>query len=150
MLQIRVHIGSQTLQLSDPEGGLVQTYAVSTSAYGVGTEPGSNKTPTGRFVICEKIGAGAPAGEIFVARIATGKFGREEDDADHVQTRILRLDGLDDENSNTKDRFIYIHGTNAERALGTPSSHGCVRMANDDVIDLFNRVEVGTPVSIAQ
>ncbi len=148
MLQIRVLIPAQTLELLDDSGSLVKRYVISTSAFGLGSEPGSNKTPTGHFLICEKIGTGAPAGEIFVGRIPTGRFGAEEDPEDHVQTRILWLDGQEPENSNTKARYIYIHGTNAESRLGTPASHGCVRMSNAEVIDLYDRVEVGSAVFI--
>lgn len=89
-------------------------------------------------------------GEIFVARVATGKKGTPEDETDHVQTRILWLEGLDPENLNTHSRYIYIHGTNAEHSLGTPSSHGCVRMSNSDVVELFDSVEIGTPVYIEE
>jgi lipoprotein-anchoring transpeptidase ErfK/SrfK len=148
MLQIRVHIPSQTLDVFDATETLLKRYVISTSAFGVGTEPGSQKTPPGRFVISDKIGDGAPLGEIFVARVPTGRTGQETDTADHVQTRILWLDGQDLDNANTKSRYIYIHGTNAESLLGTPSSHGCVRMSNTDVVDLFDRVCVGTPVQI--
>ena len=80
----------------------------------------------------------------------TGRFGAEGDEHDHVQTRILWLEGLDAENANTLDRYIYIHGTNAESQLGTPASHGCVRMNNDDIIDLYARVPAGTEVEIAE
>ena len=146
-MQIRIHIPSQTLDLLD-DTGLVRRYVVSTSRFGLGTEPGSNRTPTGRFRIAEKIGAGALPGEIFISRVPTGNFGREGDEKDHVQTRILWLDGLDPENANTFERYIYIHGTNAESQLGTPVSYGCVRMSNDDVCDLFDRAETGTPVQI--
>ena len=97
-----------------------------------------------------KWGEGAPLGEIFVSRQATGRKGAPEDDADHVQTRILWLEGMDPENQNTHSRYIYIHGTNAEGALGTPSSHGCVRMSNADVVELFDRVEIGTRVRIVE
>lgn len=150
MLQIRVDVSTQTLSLEDAEGTTLKRYTISTSAYGTGTEPGSNKTPTGRFMVCEKIGDGTPAGGVFVGRIPTGEFGNEKDTADHVQTRILWLHGLESENANTKSRYIYIHGTNAEGLLGTPASHGCVRMSNLDVIDLFDRVDVGTEVFISQ
>jgi L,D-transpeptidase YbiS len=147
-MQIRVHIPSQTLDLLDASGTLLRRYPVSTSKFGIGSEEGSFKTPTGRFQIAEKHGAGAPEGEIFVGRIATGRVGIEGEEGDHVQTRILWLDGLDPENANTKSRYIYLHGTNWERLLGTPASHGCVRLANTDIIDLFNQVPVGTPVTI--
>ena len=80
----------------------------------------------------------------------TGRFGAEGDGHDHVQTRILWLEGLDAENANTLDRYIYIHGTNAESQLGTPASHGCVRMNNEDIIDLYGRVPAGTEVEIAE
>jgi lipoprotein-anchoring transpeptidase ErfK/SrfK len=85
---------------------------------------------------------------IFKARQPTGAIGSAADEADHVQTRILWLDGLDADNANTKDRYIYIHGTNAEHLIGTPASHGCVRLTNHDVIDLFDAVPEGTEVVI--
>ena len=112
------------------------------------TAPGSNQTPTGNFRIAEKVGDEAPAGMIFESRVPTGKFGKPDDTEDRVQTRILWLECTDPDNTHTKDRYIYIHGTNAEHHLGIPASHGCVRMANEDVIDLYARVEVGTPMVI--
>ena len=146
-MQIRVHVPSQTLDLLDGEA-LIRRYVVSTSRFGLGSDPGSNKTPVGTFRIREKHGDGAPPGEIFVSREPTGRFGEEGDDHDHVQTRILWLDGIEPQNANTYDRYIYIHGTNAESKLGTPASMGCVRMHNVDVIDLYDRVEIGTLVEI--
>ncbi|MBX9578138.1 MAG: L,D-transpeptidase [Chthoniobacterales bacterium] len=68
---------------------------------------------------------------------------------DHILTRILWLDGLDSENTNTHDRYIYIHGTNQENLIGTPASHGCIRLRNTDMIALFDAVEVGDRVEIA-
>jgi hypothetical protein len=112
-MRILVHIPSQTLELFDDAGVLLQRYRVSTSRFGLGTEPGSHKTPTGCFRVAEKHGEGQPLGMIFVSRQATGRFGEECDDHDHVQTRILWLEGLDPENANTFSRYIYIHGTNA-------------------------------------
>lgn len=147
-MQIRVNVPSQTLDLLDEQGATVRCYAISTSRFGIGSEPGSYKTPAGRFRISDKIGDGAQPGEIFISREATGKFGQEGDEKDHVQTRILWLDGLEPENANTHDRYVYIHGTNAESQLGTPASYGCVRMNNLDVIDLYDRVAVDTPVEI--
>lgn len=148
-MRIFVHVPSQTLDLLDDSGTLLRRYVCSTSQYGLGSEPGSNKTPTGRFRIAEKQGDGAAPGIIFKSRVASEDIGREDDEHDHVQTRILWLDGLDPENANTKERYIYIHGTNAESKLGTPASHGCVRLGNADVIDLYDKVPIGTEVIIS-
>ena len=106
------------------------------------------KTPTGRFRIAEKIGDGMPPGTVFKSRRpvrVTKKLLREED---LVMTRILWLDGLDPGNANTHERFIYIHGTNHEESLGKPASHGCIRMRNSELLDLFELVDPGTPVVI--
>ncbi len=106
------------------------------------------KTPTGRFRISEKIGDGMPLGTVFKSRRpvkVTKKLLRDED---LVMTRILWLDGLDPGNANTHERFIYIHGTNHEESLGEPASHGCIRMRNSDLLELYERVEIGTPVAI--
>ncbi len=146
-MQIRIHIPSQTLDLLDGDT-LLRRYVVSTSRFGLGSEPGSNRTPTGNFRIAEMHGGDAAQGEILVGRERTGRTGEEGDDHDHVQTRIIWLDGIEEENANTKERYIYIHGTNAESHLGTPASMGCVRMSNSDVADLFARVEPGMPVEI--
>jgi lipoprotein-anchoring transpeptidase ErfK/SrfK len=106
------------------------------------------KTPTGRFRVGEKIGRGMPVGTVFKSRRrvkATAKLLGEED---LIMTRILWLEGLDPDNSNTHGRFIYIHGTNHEESLGKPASHGCIRMKNTDVLELYDLVDVGTPVVI--
>lgn len=147
-MRILVHVPSQTLDLLDETGALLRRYACSTSQFGLGFEPGSNRTPTGKFRVAEKHGHDAPAGMIFKARQPTGEFGTPTDEGDHVQTRILWLDGLSAENANTKERYIYIHGTNAEHLLGTPASHGCVRLSNEDAIALFESVPEGTEVVI--
>ena len=147
-MRILVHVPSQTLDLLDDSGVLLRRYACSTSKFGLGCEPGSNRTPTGKFRVAEKHGHDAPAGMIFKGRQPTGEIGRSEDDGDHVQTRILWLDGLDADNANSKERYIYIHGTNAEHLLGTPASHGCVRLSNHDMIDLFEAVREETEVVI--
>ncbi|SRR5581483_3364890 len=144
---IHVSIANQTMELR--EGGKVlRTFPVSTSLFGIGSEPGSFKTPPGRFEIAEKIGHDAPAGMVFKSRVPTGEIGGEENPDDLVQSRILWLHGLDEENANTRERYIYIHGTNHEDDIGTAASHGCVRMRNADVIELFDAVEQGTQVFI--
>ena len=147
-MRILVHVPSQTLDLFDDTGKLLRRYVCSTSKYGLGFEPGSNKTPTGRFQVAEKHGHDAEAGMIFRSRKATGEYGTPRDECDRVQTRILWLDGVEPENANTKDRYIYIHGTNAEHHLGTPASHGCVRLSDADVTDLFDLVPEGVEVVI--
>ena len=141
---IHISIGRQRLEL--PHMG--RSYPVSTSQFGLGTEEGSFKTPPGRFEIAEKIGAGAPPGAVFKSRVATGALGDPADPEDLVQTRILWLHGLEPENANTRGRYIYIHGTNHEEEIGTPASHGCVRMRNSDIAELFELVAEGTPVTI--
>jgi lipoprotein-anchoring transpeptidase ErfK/SrfK len=146
-MRIYVHVPSQTLDLLDGDT-VVRRYVVSTSRYGLGSESGSNKTPTGRFRIAEKHGDDAEPGMIFVSRESTGTFGKADDPKDHVQTRILWLEGLEPANANTYERYVYIHGTNAEGKLGVPASEGCVRMNNDDIVDLYERVEPGTEVTI--
>jgi L,D-transpeptidase YbiS len=146
-MRIVVHVPSQTLDVIEGDE-VVRRYAISTSRYGLGSEPGSNKTPLGRFRVAEKHGDGAEPGSIFVSRQPTGDFGTADDPKDHVQTRILWLDGLEPQNANTYDRYVYIHGTNAESRLGTPASEGCIRMSNSDVIDLYDRVPVGVEVFI--
>jgi lipoprotein-anchoring transpeptidase ErfK/SrfK len=131
------------------EGKVVTaTWPVSTSRFGLGFEEGSFRTPTGCFRIAEKIGDGAPAGMIFRSRIATGKVADQGGEEDLVLTRILWLEGLDPHNANTRQRYIYIHGTNQEHLIGTPASHGCIRLRNNDMIDLFDRVNEGTHVEI--
>ena len=148
-MHIEVTVSDQTLQLKEGET-VVKTYTISTSKFGLGTTEGSNCTPLGRFLISERIGAGAPKGTIFRSRQPAGTWTPSQvTEDDLVLTRILWLEGTDPDNANTKARYIYIHGTNQEELLGTPASHGCVRMSNDDVIDLFEQVDTGTGVHIA-
>lgn len=144
---IHVSIADQTLELRE-NGELLQTFPISTSAFGLGSEPGSMKTPLGEFEIAEKIGHGALPGAVFKSRIPTGEIGTEDHPDDLVQTRILWLHGLQEHNANSRDRYIYIHGTNQESKIGTAASHGCIRMRNEDVISLFDAVEPGTKVFI--
>ena len=146
--KILILIAHQRLELHDENGRLLKSYPISTSSRGIGTEPGSFKTPTGRFSISEKIGEGSPLWAVFKNRIFTGTIGSIENSEDLVLTRILWLHGLESQNANTHDRYIYIHGTNHESALGTPASHGCIRMSNADVMELFNAVHEGTEVQI--
>lgn len=142
-----VDVGRQRADLLE-DGIVTASWDVSTSRFGLGTEEGSFRTPTGRFRICEKIGDGAPLWGIFKSRIPTGAIALPGGEEDLVLTRILWLEGLDPENANTRGRYIYFHGTNREDLIGTPASHGCIRLRNDEMAGLFDRVEEGTPVEI--
>jgi len=132
----------------------VKIYPVSTSKYGIGNQAGSNKTPLGLHQIKKKIGDGAPQGMIFKARQQTGRIANiNAEIGDFVTTRIMWLSGLEPgKNSGRRidsyKRYIYIHGTAEENKIGQTASHGCVRMYNSDVIDLFDRVTEGTEVYI--
>jgi L,D-transpeptidase YbiS len=145
--KIHISIGRQRLTLKRGRKTL-RAYPISTSRFGPGSEGGSLKTPLGKFRVAEKIGHGAPAGTIFKSRVALKPDDPLPDTDDFVTSRILWLDGLQEHNANTRDRFIYIHGTKHENKIGTPDSHGCIRMRNDDVIELFDLVEKDTPVVI--
>ena len=138
----------QTLDLYT-NGTLSRTFDISTGEKGMGFAEGSFRTPTGHFVIAEKIGEGAPLYTKFKARVPVGVWDESaRTDDDFILTRILTLDGCDPDNKNTLDRYIYIHGTNREDLIGLPSSHGCIRMANQDIIELFAVVDAGAEVII--
>ncbi|WP_395749267.1 L,D-transpeptidase family protein [Prosthecobacter sp.] len=147
---LEVSIGTQRLRLYDGRR-LVREWPCSTSKFGIGFTEGSNKTPLGRFIVKEKHGEEAECGTIFKARQPVGHWSRGmETKSDLVLTRILWLHGTEPRNANTYQRYIYIHGTNDEGSIGRPASHGCVRMRNRAVIDLFDLVPEGTPVWIEE
>jgi UDP-N-acetylmuramate--alanine ligase len=138
------------------EGGqLLLEAVISTAANGLGCEEGSYRTPTGWHRIHARIGAGAEPGTVFRSRVATRDVWRgEARNEDLILTRVLTLDGLEEgwnrgPGHDSLARFIYVHGTNQEGRLGQPVSHGCVRMANAAVIELFERVAEGDPVLVA-
>ena len=108
------------------------------------------KTPTGRFSIAKKIGGDMPSGTIFRSRVPLKPDEPLPPTDDLVMSRILWLDGLEEYNANTRGRFIYIHGTKHENKIGIPDSHGCVRMRNADVAELFTLVDEGTHVLIEE
>lgn len=146
---LRVSLSRQEVAL-ERSGHAPVVFPVSTAANGPGCDMNSGCTPTGRFRISEKIGEGSACGTIFVHRRPTGIWQPgDATDGDLVLSRILRLDGLDPENANTMDRFIYFHGTNQEHLIGRPVSHGCIRLRNDHVMILFDLVEVDDTVIIA-
>jgi len=145
---IRVSIDRQRLTLVENQK-VIREYSISTAARGMGFVEESLRTPTGRFRVIDKIGRDAASNTIFKGRVPAGTWqpGRNEGD-DLILARILRLDGLEPENQNTRERYIYIHGTNDTKNLGRPASHGCVRMSPSDIIDLFPMVNEGMEVVI--
>lgn len=146
-MHIEISITKQLLTLHSEQ---LYAYPISSAANGIGFEEGSYKTPTGNFKISQKIGAHQPLYTIFKGRTPQGIWDPSQtSDADLITTRILWLDGLDPENQNTKDRYIYIHGTNHESQIGSPTSSGCIRMRNQDIIDLYEKVTQGTKVTIS-
>jgi L,D-transpeptidase YbiS len=147
MKSIHVSIRDQQLTVKENEQP-IRTYPVSTSRFGIGTEEGSFKTPIGRFCVAQKIGGDMQSGTVFVGRMPLQPDEALPPAEDLVMSRILWLDGLEEQNANTRDRFVYIHGTQHEDKIGTAASHGCVRMRNADVIELFEMVNEGTPVVI--
>ena len=149
MKNIHISIRDQRLTLTEGET-LVRTYPVSTSRFGIGTEEDSMKTPIGRFRVAEKIGDGLPSDTVFQSRVPLKADDPLPPTEDLVMSRILWLDGLDEHNTNTRERFIYIHGTKHEDKIGNPASHGCVRMRNADVIELFGLIDEGVPVVIEE
>jgi L,D-transpeptidase catalytic domain len=140
--------------------GLIKEYPVSTAKNGAGEEMGSECTPRGRHVIAGKIGANCPANSVFVGREASGEiYGPElrkrHPQRDWVLTRILRLRGCEpgrnlDGNVDSYNRYIYLHGSPDDVDINTPGSHGCIRLRNQDIIELFDRVEEGTSVNIIE
>lgn len=139
-------------------GNHVISYKVSTSMHGAGTKAGSDMTPVGLHKIKGKFGNNVPIGGILKARKYTGEIATIETnaiktEADAITTRVLTLEGLEDGvnkggSLDSYGRHIYIHGTVEEGLIGQPASHGCVRMKNEDVIDLFNRVDKDLTVII--
>ena len=150
-MHLRVSVSAQRLDLVGEDGSVTRSFPVSTAKKGTGSEPDSNKTPLGWHRICEKIGDGAAPGTQFIGRRPTGRIWQPTDPVEEknlVLTRILWLDGEEEHNRTSKNRYIYIHGTNREDLIGTPASAGCVCLKNSDVIDLYALVPLGARVEI--
>ena len=139
---ILISILEQTLRFAG------HCFPCSTGKAGVGCEPGSGRTPLGRFEICSMHGENAPLLTVFRGRIPVGTYPAAARGEDAILTRILALHGLEPHNANTRSRYIYIHGTNDTHLLGTPASHGCIRLAPQDMLTLYKLVTLGTPVLI--
>ena len=147
-----ISIGTQQLSIIE-NGHVVKSYPVSTAKNGPGECMGSECTPTGWHRIRAKIGANQPLQTVFSGRRATGEIysadlARQYPQRDWILTRILWLGGLEPGKNrygkvDTTWRYIYIHGCPDELMKGSPDSHGCIRMRNSDILDLFNRVEAG-------
>ena len=156
-LTIEIDISKQRLFLLD-NMEIVRSYPISSSKYGEGSTQNSFKTPLGNHVIKEMIGNNAIKNTIFTSRINTMRQAEiihdlTNSDNDYVTTRIMWLDGQEEGKNKGKGvdsykRYIYIHGTHEEGLIGQKASHGCIRMFNSDVIELFNDVKKGTKVYI--
>jgi L,D-transpeptidase YbiS len=145
----KIVIDSRAQTLSLLEGTeLLFAAPVSTSRFGLGFENGSRKTPTGTFRIHQKVGGEMPVGTVFKGRKPVTTSLDWSVEPDLITSRILWLDGLDEENALTRERYIYIHGTNQEQLIGQAASSGCIRMRNADVVRLFDLVNVGALVEI--
>jgi lipoprotein-anchoring transpeptidase ErfK/SrfK len=157
-MKITIHIATQQLELFDDTGKSLRRYTVSSAKQGVGERYGSYCTPRGKHVIRAKIGNGCAVNTVFVGRRATGEIykpesGEKSPGRDWILTRILWLSGREVGfnrlgASDTMRRYIYIHGTPDTVTLGMPGSHGCIRMNNEDLIELFDLVPAGVSVEI--
>ena len=146
---ITINISEQSLEYKG------KSYSISTAINGTGEIEGSYCTPTGKFKIAEKIGSNLELGSVLVEREPTGEIyntnlAKKNPGRDWILTRILWLDGIELHNQNTKNRFIYIHGSPDETQMGMPGSKGCIRMHNYDVIELFESIKSGENVIIIE
>ncbi len=160
MAKIIVSLPRQTLTLLDEQGKEVKRYDVSTSKNGAGELNSSYCTPRGLHAIRAKIGAGLPLNAVFVDRRPTGeiytpKLAKLYPKRDWILTRILWLSGCEVGfnrlgNVDTMRRYIYIHGSPDTVKMGKPGSIGCIRMRNQDLLEIFDKVTVGTLLEIRE
>lgn len=159
-MKLMISVARQRLQVVDDDGALLKEYAVSTAKAGVGEQSGSYRTPRGLHIIRAKIGAGQAANTVFVRRRPTGEIWTPElaeqfPGRDWILTRILWLSGCEPGLNrlgcvDTMRRYVYIHGSPDTAQMGMPGSHGCVRMRNADIIELFDLVPCYTAVEIRE
>ena len=143
-----VSIPDQRLAVYD-KGVEMGGYPISTSKFGIGDAPGSNRTPLGAFEVAKKIGQNVPDGGVLKSRRWTGEvLAPDAPGRDPIVSRILWLNGLENQNRNAFSRYIYIHGTAEERNLGKAVSYGCIRMRSRDVIELYDIVGRGAKVYV--
>lgn len=155
-ISIIVDIATQQLRVLGLPAPRV--YPVSTGLNGVGEQQGSGRTPRGQHVISEKFGDDQPVNSVFVGRVATGEIyspalAAQHPQRDWILSRILWLDGTQTgfnqgEGCDSHSRYIYIHGTPDSEPMGIAQSHGCIRMRNSDIMELYPLLDVGTPVTI--
>jgi hypothetical protein len=149
-----VHVSRQSLSLFE-RNQFVKIFPCSTSRFGVGQIEGSNRTPLGLHCIAEKIGGGEPPGTVFKSRQVVGHTSQPEFADAKITTRILWLEGLEPglnqgTNVDSHARYIYIHGTGDQETIGEPASHGCIHLADDDLVFLFDLLPAGTLVWIQE
>lgn len=159
MVTLQVHIPSQKLFVYENEC-LVKEYWISTGKNGVGEISGSEQTPRGWHVVRAKIGSGLHPNTVFVERRPTGEIysphlRKQYPERDWILCRILWLSGLEGGKNrlgqvDTMRRYIYIHGTPDENKMGSPGSRGCIRIRNQDLIELYDKVSVGTKICILE
>jgi lipoprotein-anchoring transpeptidase ErfK/SrfK len=157
-MKIHISIDRQQLDLLNDENTVISSYLISSARKGVGQQRGSFCTPLGMHIIRAKIGENQPINAVFVKRRPTGEIYTPElasryPGRDWILTRIMWLSGCEIGFNrlglvDTMRRYIYIHGSPDSAEMGKPGSIGCIRMHNDDLLDLFCRVAVGTPIEI--
>ena len=159
-MKLLVSVARQILTVFDAHGQVLCEYPVSTAKAGVGEVFGSYQTPRGRHRIRAKIGSGQPENTVFVGRRSTGEIWTPElyeqfPGRDWILTRILWLSGCDVGRNrlgcvDTMRRYVYIHGSPETAQMGVPGSHGCIRMRNADIVELFDRVPCYSEVEITE
>ena len=159
-MKLQVSVAAQSMRVVDDAGQILREYPVLTALAGVGEVSGSYQTPRGRHIIRAKIGAGQPENTVFVRRRPTGEIwtpalGEAFPNRDWILTRILWLSGSEPGCNrlgcvDTMRRYIYIHGSPDSAEMGLPGSHGCIRMRNADIVELFDLVPCYTEVEITE
>ncbi|SES84412.1 L,D-transpeptidase catalytic domain [Nitrosomonas marina] len=158
MMKINISIRKQQLDLLNDDSQLIRRYQISSAKNGTGQQNGSFCTPLGKHIVRAKIGSEQPVNTVFVRRRPTGEIyspelGERYPARDWILTRILWLSGCEPGFNrlgtvDTMQRYIYIHGSPDSVEMGKPGSIGCIRISNHDLLDLFDRVAVGTQVDI--
>ena len=159
-MKLLVSVARQSMLLVDEAGVLIKEYPISTAKAGVGEISGSYQTPRGRHIIRAKIGAGQPENTVFVRRRPTGELwtpelAEQHPGRDWILTRILWLSGCEPGfnrlgERDTMRRYVYIHGSPENAEMGKPGSHGCIRMRNADIVDLFEQIPCYSEVLISE